>query len=53
MSTQFYSLFKTEEEIKQDIIGDFANKFLTEMENLVSIHGKKELMQMILKDEIN
>ncbi|MGR6904575.1 hypothetical protein [Lysinibacillus sp. BSL11] len=51
MSTGFDKLFKTEEEVKNDILADFANEFLTEIENLVGMYGKKELMQMISKDE--
>ncbi|AYV72924.1 hypothetical protein M1D49_00405 [Bacillus sp. PK3-056] len=51
MSTGFDKLFKTEEEVKNDILADFANEFLTEIENLVGMYGKKELIQMISKDE--
>jgi hypothetical protein len=51
MSTELEKLFKTEEAIKKDILVDFANELLTEIENLVTIYGKEDLMQMISKDE--
>lgn len=51
MSTGFDRLFKTEEEVKNDILADFANELLTEIEKLAAVYGKKELMQMISKYE--
>ncbi|WP_179295635.1 hypothetical protein [Bacillus sp. FJAT-45350] len=47
MSTQFKSLFKTDEEIKKDIISDFANDLLFEAKKLADKHGKKEFLKMI------
>lgn len=47
MSTQFDSLFKTDEEIKQDIISDFANELLYEVKKLADKHGKEEFLRMI------
>jgi hypothetical protein len=51
MSTELEILFKTEEEIKEDILSDFASELLTQIENLVGVYGKVELMEMISKDE--
>lgn len=47
MSTGFEKLFKTDEEIKQDIISDFANEFLYEVKKLADMHGKEEFLRMI------
>ncbi|MFG6497292.1 hypothetical protein P8610_18155 [Fictibacillus sp. UD] len=47
MSIGLEKLFKTEEEIKIDILSDFTNQLLDEVENIVSIYGKEELMKMI------
>ncbi|MEC1717209.1 hypothetical protein ABEV09_07310 [Schinkia azotoformans] len=47
MSTQFDSLFKTDEEIKMDIISDFANELLYEAKKLADRYGKDEFLKMI------
>lgn len=47
MSSQFEKLFKTDEEIKNDIISDFANELLYEAEKLINKHGKEEFFKMI------
>ena len=47
MSTQFNNLFKTDEEIKMDIIGDFAKELLYEAKKLADKHGKEEFLKLI------
>lgn len=51
MSTLLENLFKTEEEVKENILSDFASELLIQMESLVSVYGKEKLMQMTLKNE--
>ncbi|MFC5734316.1 hypothetical protein [Cytobacillus gottheilii] len=47
MSTHFNSLFKTDEEIKMDIISDFANELLYEAKKLADKYGKEEFLKMV------
>lgn len=51
MSTELENLFKTEQEIKEDIISDFASELVSHIEKLVAVYGKEELMGMILKED--
>jgi hypothetical protein len=51
MSTQFVSLFKTDEEIKMDIISDFANELLYEAKKLADKYGKEEFLIMVKSRE--
>lgn len=53
MSTQFDSLFKTDEEIKMDIISDFANELLYEAKKLAEKYGKENFMDMIKSQSSN
>ena len=51
MSTELENLFKTEEEIKKDILSDFASELVSHIENLVAVYGKEELVGMILTED--
>lgn len=51
MSTQFNSLFKTDEEIAMDVISDFANELLYEAHKLADKYGKEEFLKMIKSNE--
>lgn len=47
MSTKFESLFKSEEEIKMEIISDFANELIFEAKKMAEKYGKEEFLEMI------
>lgn len=47
MSDSFEKLFKEPEEIRNDIISDFANDFFNEVQKLVEQHGKENFMNML------
>ncbi|MGG3885934.1 hypothetical protein [Brevibacillus panacihumi] len=47
MSTEFAKLFKTEEEIKKEIIHDFTSDLLREVNKLVDMYGKEGLLEKI------
>lgn len=51
MSTGFEKLFKTDEEIKMDIISDFANELLNEAKKLADKYGKEEFLKMIKSEK--
>lgn len=51
MSNQFDILFKTDEEIKMDIISDFANELLYEAKKLADKYGKEEFLRELQKYE--
>jgi len=47
VSTKFESLFKSEEEIKMEIISDFANELIFEAKKMAEKYGKEEFLEMI------
>ncbi|MCM3623729.1 hypothetical protein M4D70_15970 [Brevibacillus borstelensis] len=47
MSTEFSKLFKTDEEIKKEIIYDFTSELLREVNKLVEMYGKEGLLEKI------
>lgn len=47
MFDEFEKLLKTHDEIKNDIISDFANGFFNEVQKLVEQYGKEEFMKLL------
>jgi hypothetical protein len=47
VSTKFERLFKTDEEIKKEVIRDFASDFMKEVQKLVDKYGKAELLEKL------
>ncbi|MCC0563798.1 hypothetical protein [Brevibacillus borstelensis] len=47
MSTKFSKPFKTDQEIKKEIIHDFTSELLVEVQKLVDKYGKKEFLEKI------
>ena len=47
MSDSIGKLFKTPEEIKNDIIKDFAIDFFAEVQKLAEQYGKENFMKML------
>ncbi|MED2010639.1 hypothetical protein P4V39_21475 [Brevibacillus borstelensis] len=47
MSTEFVKLFKTDEEIKKEIIRDFTSDLLMEVHKLLDKYGKEGLFERI------
>lgn len=49
MSTELEKLFKTEQEIQQDILADFAFELFRELEKLAEVYGKENFINMVLE----
>lgn len=47
MSTEIEKLLKSDEQIKNDILSDFGNAFLNELQRLADKHGKEEFMVLV------
>lgn len=49
MGDQFEVMFKTQEEMRKDIIKDFATDFMEEIQKLIEEYGREELMKILKK----